>query len=102
LPDKTEVTYYDSQNQRKVFVLNSQWKRVGYDFPRTPSDIATVGRERETQLISQLVDHVWQVSRRHPDSELKRLLFIEGIEGAGKTKLVHELMAQAQERGFRS
>jgi hypothetical protein len=27
LPDKTEVTYYDSQNQRKVFVLNSQWKR---------------------------------------------------------------------------
>src|SRR6185503_7860314 len=101
LPDKTEITYCDSRNNPKVLVLNSEWKRVGYNFPRTPGDIAIVGREQEIQHISQLVDHVWQVSRSHSDSELKRLLFIEGIEGAGKSKMVYELVAQAQERGFR-
>ncbi|HYK20926.1 MAG TPA: Swt1 family HEPN domain-containing protein [Pyrinomonadaceae bacterium] len=101
LSDRTEITYNDSQHHSKVFVLNSEWKRVGYDFPRTPADIATVGREDETQLISQMVDRVWQVSRGHADLELKRLLFIEGIEGAGKTKLVHEVVSQAQERGFK-
>lgn len=101
LPAQTEITYSDSQSRSKILVLNSEWRRVGYDFPRTPTDIPTVGREKEIQLISQVVDHVWQVSRGHSDSELKRLLFIEGIEGAGKTKLVYELITQAQERGFK-
>jgi tetratricopeptide (TPR) repeat protein len=99
-PDKTEIVYSDNQGQVKTFALTPDWKRIEYDFPRTPKDIAIVGRESEIQLISTIVDQVWQLAHGQYRPGLKRLLFFEGIEGAGKTKLVYELLELAQQRGF--
>jgi hypothetical protein len=99
-PAQTEITYSDSQGRAQSFILDPGWKRVEYNFPKTPTDIAIVGRETETQLISKMVDQAWQQACGQPVPGLKHLLFIKGIEGAGKTRLVYELIAHAQRRGF--
>jgi tetratricopeptide (TPR) repeat protein len=96
----TEITYKDSQGQAKTLALQPDWKRIEYDFPLTPRDIITIGRDSEIQVISTLVDQVWQLTHGQYRPGLKRLLLMRGVEGAGKTKLVYELLERAQQRGF--
>lgn len=100
VPKSTEIVYNDSQERAKTLALKSDWKRIEYNFPLTPRDITTIGRDSEIQVISALIDQVWQLTHGQLRPGLKRLLFIRGIEGAGKTKLVYELLEQAQQRGF--
>lgn len=97
-PEKTEITYSDSQNRQQTCVLTTECRRVEYPFPSMPM---IVGREAEIQCISDMVYQVWQLRRGHYSPTLKRLLLMEGIEGTGKTRLVYVLLSLAEERGFK-
>jgi len=99
-PKSTKMVYKDSQGLAKSLVLQPDWKRIEYDFPLTPRDITTIGRDSEIEVISTLVDQVWQLTHGKYRPGLKRLLLMRGIEGAGKTKLIYDLLEQAKLRGF--
>ena len=100
-PGSVAITYNDSRGQTRGFVLKPGFRRIEYRFPvATDMQIATVGRDAEVQVLSSLIDGIWQLSRGQVVPSLKRLLFIKGIEGTGKTRLVHELVNRAQQHGF--
>lgn len=97
-PEKTEIGYKDSQGREYKCTLTAECKRIEYPFPSRPS---LVGRETEIRVISNMIDNIWQASRGRYSPDLKRLLLIEGVEGAGKTRLVYEMLSIAENRGFR-
>lgn len=101
-PEHTEVTYKNSQGQVQRLVLESKIKRLEYyEFPVSSElEFRTVGRESEIQTMSEIVDRLWRARRGRADSFLKRVIFLEGIEGTGKTKLVYELINLVQKHGF--
>ncbi|MCS6908191.1 MAG: Swt1 family HEPN domain-containing protein [Anaerolineales bacterium] len=98
-PEKTTITYSDSQGQQHACYLAAECRRVEYPFPSQP---AIEGRRTEIQCISDMVEQVWRLGRGDYSPDMKRLLFIEGIEGTGKTRLVYELLRLAERRGFKS
>jgi tetratricopeptide (TPR) repeat protein len=100
-PDDTKIEYRDSHGNVKQLTLKPHIRRIEYKFPIS-SDLTvhTVGREYEISIMSTMVDYVWRLWRDQSISSSKRLLLIEGIEGTGKTRLVHELIKIAEEKGF--
>jgi tetratricopeptide (TPR) repeat protein len=101
IPERSEITYRDSRGKRESIALDPVLKRIEYDFPQTPTSTRLVGRDEEVLRITDFIHQIVQAQRNRNASNLKRLLFIEGIEGAGKTRLVHELSRQAEGSGFR-
>jgi tetratricopeptide (TPR) repeat protein len=100
-PESVEITYCDSRGQTRSFVLEPGLRRIEYQFPvATDTKITAVGREAEIQVLSSAIDNIWQLSRGQAVPKLKRIVFIKGIEGTGKTKLVYELVDRAQQRGL--
>ena len=98
-PEKTQITYSDSQGRQYISTLTAECRRIEYVFPSQP---VIEGRQVEIGRMSDMVDQVWQLSRGQHNPAVKRLLLIEGIEGTGKTRLVHELRSIAKKRGFKS
>lgn len=100
-PEIVQITYNDSHGATSICALQAESRRLDYRFPvATDTSAATVGRDAEIKILSSAVDRVWKLSHGKADPLTKRLLFIRGIEGTGKTRLVYELLHLAQQRGF--
>ncbi len=104
LSDSVKIKYEfrdNNKNEEREIVVDPGFKRIEYCFPvATDVEITTVGRETELQMLSSLVEQVWQLARGTTSITTKRLLLIKGIEGTGKTRLVYELVNLAQHHGF--
>lgn len=93
--------YQDDDGKVLSCPLALECKRIEYKFP-TSTDIEwpIIGRDTEVKLLESLLDNIWSITHGKTMTDLKRLVFIAGIEGTGKTRLVHHLLLQAQQRKF--
>lgn len=92
------IGYEDGSKQQKEFRLAGKCKPVGYQVPAHP---ALVGRRAEWDTIKKILQNIDELSRDPAAGFRERLLLIEGTEGSGKTRLVHELREAADKMGFR-
>jgi len=101
-PPKTIIKYKNREGEEITTVLESSIQRIEYKFP-TSSDknMELVGRDKEIDYLSSTAHDVWQAWHNNQSAVgLKNLILIEGIEGAGKTRLISRYKEIVSKIGF--
>jgi tetratricopeptide (TPR) repeat protein/thymidylate kinase len=87
-PVDTVIRYAARAGAAKTLALPGGAKLLGYNFPVNPQ---IVGRKKELEDIAKILETVRQKWKRSSPIGGERLIFLEGIEGTGKTRVVSEV-----------
>jgi tetratricopeptide (TPR) repeat protein len=95
--DAVTIPYRNNMGHETTCALSPGFSRIEYTFP-VATDINTivVGRSAEMDTIRQLVASIVRQPGAGEHHAAKRVLFLCGLEGTGKTRMVHELIAEAR------
>ena len=88
LPEVTKVYYSDNKVNEFVLELKSPFSLLEYAFP---TNIQCVGRDGELELVESILRQTSESPRHDMLFFEKKIIFIEGNGGVGKSKFVDEV-----------
>ena len=89
--NSSNVIFKDLDGVTHFSSIPAGWEQIAYDFPEYPK---IVDRDEPIDLFTNLI-------REINSTPTSKLLLVEGIEGSGKSRLIHEFGRIAQAIGFR-